>query len=76
MVFFYVEVTTARLNTISDLLTRGKLAPQIGSVLPLHQVRMAHEMLAGARTNVEKSCWKWRLHQHHRYCLPAPAAKC
>lgn len=47
-VFFYVEVTTARLNTISELLDRGKLLPQVGTVLPLAEVRTAHEMLAGA----------------------------
>lgn len=47
-VFFYVEVTNARLNTISKLFDDGVLFPQIGSVLPLDQARTAHEMLAGA----------------------------
>ncbi|HEX2666734.1 MAG TPA: NADP-dependent oxidoreductase [Candidatus Acidoferrum sp.] len=47
-VFFYVEVTTARLNTVSELLDRGKLLPQVGTVLPLAEVRTAHEMLAGS----------------------------
>lgn len=46
--FFYAEVTTARLNAISELLERGKVIPRVGSVLPLEQVRTAHEMLAGA----------------------------
>jgi NADPH:quinone reductase-like Zn-dependent oxidoreductase len=46
--FFYAEVTTARLNTISGLLESGTVRPQVGSVLPLAQVRVAHEMLAGA----------------------------
>ena len=46
--FFYAEVTTARLNTISRLLERGTARPQVGSVLPLEHVRVAHEMLAGA----------------------------
>jgi NADPH:quinone reductase-like Zn-dependent oxidoreductase len=46
--FFYAEVTTARLNAISPLLERGEVLPQVGSVLPLAGVRMAHEMLAGA----------------------------
>ncbi len=46
--FFYVEVTTARLNAISELLDRGKLLTQVGTVLPLEEVRTAHEMLAGA----------------------------
>jgi NADPH:quinone reductase-like Zn-dependent oxidoreductase len=47
-VFFYVEVTTERLNGISKLLDSGQLAPQVGTLLPLNQVRTAHEMLAGA----------------------------
>ena len=47
-VFFYVEVTTARLNTISALFDRGELAPQVGTVLPLEDVRTAHQMLGGA----------------------------
>jgi len=47
-VFFYVDVTTARLNTISEMFASGTLATQVGTVLPLEQVRVAHEMLAGA----------------------------
>lgn len=47
-VFFYVEVTTARLNTISEMFDSGTLSTQVGTVLPLEQVRVAHEMLAGA----------------------------
>jgi NADPH:quinone reductase-like Zn-dependent oxidoreductase len=47
-VFFYAEVTTARLSAISVLLDSGKVIPQVGSVLPLGDVRAAHEMLAGA----------------------------
>jgi NADPH:quinone reductase-like Zn-dependent oxidoreductase len=47
-VFFYVEVTTERLNTISNLFDRAELQPRVGSVLPLKEVRTAHEMLAGA----------------------------
>lgn len=47
-VFFYVEVTTARLDNVSELLDRAKLLPQVGTVLPLAEVRTAHEMLAGA----------------------------
>src|SRR5215471_1977997 len=46
--FFYAEVTTARLSAISGLLEEGKVIPQVGSVVPLEQVRTAHEMLAGA----------------------------
>ena len=47
-VFFYAEVTTARLNSISKLIDSGKLVPQVGTVLPLREVRAAHQMLAGA----------------------------
>ncbi len=47
-VFFYVDVNTARLETITELLENGELTPQVGTVLPLEQVRTAHEMLAGA----------------------------
>lgn len=47
-VFFYVEVTTARLNTISRMLDDGSLVPEVGSVLQLDQAQSAHEMLAGA----------------------------
>jgi NADPH:quinone reductase-like Zn-dependent oxidoreductase len=46
--FFYVEVTTARLRAISELLEGRKIVPQVGSVLPLGEVRRAHDMLAGA----------------------------
>src|SRR5262249_862335 len=46
--FFYAEVTTARLSTISGLLESGTIIPQVGSVLPLEQVRAAHDMPAGA----------------------------
>ena len=47
-VFFYVEVTTARLNAISPRLDDGSLLPQVGTILALDQARTAHEMLAGA----------------------------
>jgi NADPH:quinone reductase-like Zn-dependent oxidoreductase len=47
-VFFYAEVTTARLDRISELFDTGKLAAKVGTVLPLDGVRTAHEMLAGA----------------------------
>jgi NADPH:quinone reductase-like Zn-dependent oxidoreductase len=46
--FFYADVTTARLNEISMLLDSRTVIPQVGSVLPLKDVRTAHEMLAGA----------------------------
>jgi NADPH:quinone reductase-like Zn-dependent oxidoreductase len=47
-VFFYVEVTTDRLNRISQMLDDGNLLPRVGTVLGLDQARTAHEMLAGA----------------------------
>jgi NADPH:quinone reductase-like Zn-dependent oxidoreductase len=47
-VFFYVEVTTERLNAISKFFDRAELQPKVGSVLPLKEVRTAHEMFAGA----------------------------
>lgn len=47
-VFFYVEVTTERLNTLSKMFDQGDLVPKVGSVLPLEEARSAHEMLAGA----------------------------
>ncbi|MGE5114756.1 MAG: NADP-dependent oxidoreductase [Acidobacteriaceae bacterium] len=43
--YFYVDVTTARLNEISRLFDSGKLATNVGSVLPLEQARTAHETL-------------------------------
>jgi NADPH:quinone reductase-like Zn-dependent oxidoreductase len=47
-VFFYVEVTTARLKRVAELFDSGKLVPCVGTVLPLSQARVAHDMLAGA----------------------------
>jgi NADPH:quinone reductase-like Zn-dependent oxidoreductase len=47
-VFLIVEVTTARLDKITDLFNRGKLTSRVGTVLPLEQARIAHEMLDGA----------------------------
>jgi NADPH:quinone reductase-like Zn-dependent oxidoreductase len=46
--FFYVDVTTARLNTITELFDSGKLVTDVGTVLPLEEARVAHEMLGGA----------------------------
>jgi NADPH:quinone reductase-like Zn-dependent oxidoreductase len=47
-VFFYVEVTTERLNTLTKLFDSGELHVEVGTVLPLNQAPKAHEMLAGA----------------------------
>jgi len=46
--FFYVDVTTARLNTITELFDSGKIVTDVGTVLPLEEARVAHEMLGGA----------------------------
>ena len=46
--FFFVDVTTARLNTITELFDSGKLVTDVGTVLPLEEARVAHEMLGGA----------------------------
>jgi len=47
-VFFYAEVTTARLDRISELFDKATIAAKVGTVLPLEGARRAHEMLAGA----------------------------
>ena len=54
--YFYVDVTTERLNTIAELSDSGKLVADVGTVLPLEKARMAHEMLDGARINAARSC--------------------
>jgi NADPH:quinone reductase-like Zn-dependent oxidoreductase len=46
--FFYVDVTTMRLNKITELFDSGKLVTDVGTVLPLEEARIAHEMLEGA----------------------------
>ena len=46
--YFYVDVTTARLNKITELFNSRKLATDVGTVLPLEGARIAHEMLEGA----------------------------
>ena len=47
--FFLVEVTTARLSRIADLIAEHVLHVDVGTVLPLTDVQMAHEMLDGVR---------------------------
>jgi NADPH:quinone reductase-like Zn-dependent oxidoreductase len=46
--YFYVAVTTARLDRIAEFFDSGQLATDVGTVLPLEEARVAHEMLAGA----------------------------
>ena len=45
--FFIAEITTAKLEALTNLFDRGELHTHVGSVLPLEQARDAHEMLAG-----------------------------
>ena len=47
-VFFLVDVTATRLATLASFFDSQKLTAAVGTVLPLEEVRMAHEMLAGA----------------------------
>jgi NADPH:quinone reductase-like Zn-dependent oxidoreductase len=47
-VFFLVDVTTRRLNTLTELFDKRELVSQVGSVLPLDEARTTHEMLGGA----------------------------
>jgi len=46
--YFYVGVTTAQLNKITEMFDSGKLVTNVGTVLPLEEARIAHEMLGGA----------------------------
>jgi NADPH:quinone reductase-like Zn-dependent oxidoreductase len=46
--FFYAEVTTARLSALTELFEKGSISARVGSVLPLKEARRAYEMLAGA----------------------------
>ena len=46
--YFYVDVTTARLNQITELFDSGQLVTDVGTVLPLEEAHIAHEMLGGA----------------------------
>lgn len=47
-VFFFVDVTTERLKIITELFDNKKIIAGVGTVLPLKDARLAHEMLAGA----------------------------
>jgi NADPH:quinone reductase-like Zn-dependent oxidoreductase len=81
--FFYADVTTARLSAISRLLDAGKVLPQVGSIVPLADVRTAHEMLAGAahaRGKIMLQRWTNalisapRVHPKRRSREPRPAS--
>jgi NADPH:quinone reductase-like Zn-dependent oxidoreductase len=47
-IFFYAEVTAARLRTLTTLFEERRITPRVGSVLPLEDARTAYQMLAGA----------------------------
>lgn len=47
-IFFYAEVTTARLQTLTPLFEAGRITARVGSVLPFSEARQAQDMLAGA----------------------------
>jgi len=47
-VFFYAEVTTARLQMLTTLFDAGRITARVGSILPLSEARQAQYMLAGA----------------------------
>lgn len=47
-IFFYAEVTTARLQALTTLFDTGRIRARVGSVLPLSEAREAQRMLAGA----------------------------
>jgi NADPH:quinone reductase-like Zn-dependent oxidoreductase len=44
-----VDVTTARLNKLAELFDGWELTTDVGTVLPLEDARVAHEMLADRR---------------------------
>jgi NADPH:quinone reductase-like Zn-dependent oxidoreductase len=46
-VFFLVEVTTARLTKIAQMIDAGELKTEVGEVLWLDEARQGHEMLEG-----------------------------
>jgi len=45
--YFYEDVTTERLNKITELFDSEKLITDVGTVLPLEKARIAHDMLGG-----------------------------
>jgi NADPH:quinone reductase-like Zn-dependent oxidoreductase len=47
--FILVDVTTPALVEIAKLVDQGKLKVAVGQVLPLDQLRVAHEMMEGMR---------------------------
>ncbi len=48
--FILVDVTTAALTRIAGMVDAGEIATSVGAVLPLAELRTAHEMMEGMRT--------------------------
>jgi NADPH:quinone reductase-like Zn-dependent oxidoreductase len=46
--FFLVDVTSERLEKLTELFSSGRLTANVGTLLPLEDVQQSHEMLAGA----------------------------
>jgi hypothetical protein len=53
-IFFYAEVTTARLQMLTPLFEAGRITARVGSVLPLSEARHAQGILAGAPHKVRQ----------------------
>jgi NADPH:quinone reductase-like Zn-dependent oxidoreductase len=47
-IFFLVDVTSERLDKLTELFSSGRLRSNVGTVLPLQEARLSHEMLDGA----------------------------
>ncbi len=54
-VFFYAEVTTARLQTLTPLFDEGRIKARVGSILPLSEARQSQAMLAANPTSTARS---------------------
>jgi NADPH:quinone reductase-like Zn-dependent oxidoreductase len=47
--FFLVNVTTLDLVRVAEMIDVGDLITNVGAILPLADIRTAHEMLEGSR---------------------------
>jgi hypothetical protein len=54
-IFFYAEVTTARLQTLTTLFDAGRITARVGSVLPLSEARQAQACLRAHPTSPARS---------------------
>jgi NADPH:quinone reductase-like Zn-dependent oxidoreductase len=48
-IFFLVDVTSERLDSLTELFNSGRVRSNVGTVLQLEEAQLSHEMLAGAR---------------------------